>query len=569
MTHRFSSTMRRLVTEVESLEAKIRQKNLLADTATRYTFYDARVPQDVTNAASFETWRRKIEATDPLHLYMKKDDLLRADAPDITPVNYPDKLSDATGGLQLPVDYRFAPGEVVDGLTLTVPVAALAQLRPERYEWLVPGMLEEKIAALLRELPGQLRRNFVPVPDWARSASAALLAGHVHETEVSLRDALAEYLGKQTGVEIRAADFAEQGIAAHLRMNYRVLHDAGKVLGLSRELVMLQRKLARESAGTFAAISDRRFNRENITAWDFGDLPENITVQRFKMTIVAFPALVDVTRQAGGIEQCALRLLPSKEAGEAAHRAGVRRLFRMEYRRELKALSSGLPEFGRMALQFYSLGGGGGGGVLGGPGASSDRLRDQLETLIVVRSLFSDAPVPRTLTAWQSAKTIAAGRLAPFTEKIGALVADILAQHHALILALDAAKGKGLGASLADVREQLAFLTRGDFLISTAWESLEQLPRYLAAMRLRIEKLAKGGPEVLNRDLTAMTAVAPWWNQYVQRRERHAALGIIDGELANFRWMLEEYRVSLFAQELGVAVAVSEKRLEKQLEKVR
>ena len=170
----FMKHNRALVAEVEGLEAKIRQRNLLADVATRYAFYDARVPLEVYDGPLFERWRIEEEKRDPRLLFMKKEDLLRADAPPITPENYPDRLSDSSGGLQLPVTYRFEPGEAMDGLTLAVPMAALAQLRGDRYEWMVPGMLEEKIAVMLRALPGAMRRNFVPVPEWAKGAAEFL-----------------------------------------------------------------------------------------------------------------------------------------------------------------------------------------------------------------------------------------------------------------------------------------------------------------------------------------------------------------------------------------------------------
>jgi ATP-dependent helicase HrpA len=541
-----------LVAEVELLEAKIRQRNLLADVATRFNFYDARVPQDITNAAQFETWRRRVEAQgggNPRLLYMNKEDLLRADAPPITPQNYPDRLSDSSGGLRLPVTYRFEPGEAIDGLTLAVPVAALTQLRPERYEWLVPGMLEDKIAALLRELPGAMRRNFVPVPNWAKAAAEAMLASNAPDSDVSLREALASYLAKQTGVEIRAADFSEENLAPHMRMNFKVMDDSGKVIGLSRDLPQLQRKLASAAAGTFATIYDRTFNREHVTAWDFGDMPESLTVQRFKMTIVAYPALV----QNG--DECALRLLPSKEAADAAHRGGVRRMFRIEYRRDVKSLATHLPHFGQMALQYYTLG-------------KSEELREDLLTLTVDRALFSDTPVPRRQSDYETLKHKAATRLTETADRVTTVASAILQEYHDLTLLMDEL-GAGLGAAISDVREQLAYLLPHHFLLTTPWEWLEHVPRYLKGMRLRLEKLNAGGEDILTRDYAGMAAVAPWWNGYLERKEQHAARGIVDPEMALFRWMLEEYRVSLFAQELGTATPISERRLEKQWEKVR
>jgi len=546
-----------LVEEVRLLEAKIRQRNLLADVATRFAFYDAKVPLGITNGAQFEAWRRRAEQAEPggaRLLFMNKADLLRADAPEITPENYPDRLGDSSGGLELPLVYRYEPGEVWDGLTLTVPVAALGQLRPQRYEWLVPGMLEEKVGALIKALPGQMRRNFVPVPEWSRSAAAALSEKHGDASDESLREALAGYLEKQTGAGIRPEDFAEEGLPEFLRMAFRVVDDSGKVLGVSRDLAVLQKKLAREAAGSLATIYSREFNRDHVTAWDFGDLPEHVTVLRFKMKIVAYPALVE----AG--ETCALRLLPAREAAEEAHRAGVRRLFRMGHRREVKEMARRLPEFGRMALQYYTLG-------------RSAELREDLTTLVVDQALFADAPVPRGKAAYEAVAAKGAARLTEAAELVAGIVGGvggvggILQEYHALTLAMEDAREKVVGVALSDVREQMLYLLRGRFLVGTRWERLVHFPRYLKGMRVRLEKLMAGRVAEYERDLAGMEAVSLWWNKYVERAAAHEAAGMRDGELELFRWMVEEFRVATFAQELGTVVQVSSRRLEKQWEK--
>jgi ATP-dependent helicase HrpA len=582
----------RLVEEVQLLESKIRQRNLLADAATRFAFYDARVPQHVTNGTQFEAWRRVAEAPrtgNPRLLFMDKADLLRADAPAITPENYPDRLADnltGRGSLHLPLTYAFQPGDANDGLTLTVPVAALAQLRPERYEWLVPGMLEEKIAAMLRELSGPLRRNFVPVPTWAQSAAAALLhecplvtpsGGQTRspaqeienqkskiENLRSLRDTLAAYLAKTTGVEITAADFPESVLPPFLRMAFKILGDDGRVLALSRDLPLLQRQLAAHAADSFGTLYNRQFHRDGVASWNFGDLPDSLTVQRFSMSILAFPALIDQT------DTCVLRLLPTKDAADTAHRAGVRRLFRLEYRRDVKSLATHLPDFPKMALQHFTLG-------------QSRQLREDLVTLVVDRALFSDQPVPRTHAAWERLKPLAAGRLFQTGDTVSALAAVILQNYHYLTLALDQirqANATGLHAlsraesAFTDVKDQLLFLMPhppAHFLLDTPFAWLEQLPRYLAAARLRLEKLERAAnpAKAAQRDRESLDLVAPFWGQYLHRKSQHDAIGLQDPELQLFRWMIEEYRVHLFAQELGTSLPVSPRRLEKQWAKVR
>ncbi len=574
-----------LVEEVQLLESKIRQRNLLADAATRFAFYDARIPQSVTNGTQFESWRRLAEnprtggGGNPRLLFMDKADLLRADAPPITPENFPDRLADnlaGRGNLHLPLTYAYQPGDANDGLTLAVPVAALAQLQPQRYEWLVPGMLEDKIAALLRELPGTLRRNFVPVPHWAKSATEALLkefplttptaAASQEEIEnrkskiensLSLKEALAAYLAQQTGVEITAADFPDSALPPFLRMAFKVLADDGRVLALSRDLPLLQRQLAPHAADALGTLYNRHYHRDYITAWDFPDLPDSLTVQRFGMDILAFPALID---PAGGAETCALRLLPSKDAADTAHRLGIRKLFRLEFRRDVKALAAHLPEFPKMALQHFTLG-------------QSKQLREDLVTIVLERALFADQPVPRTAAAWHDLKTLAAARLADTGTAVSALAAAILENYHYLTLALDhaahAVRLTRATTALTDVQDQLRFLMPPHFLLTTPYEWLQHLPRYLAAARLRLEKLEQGGPETAASDADARAQLTPFWSQYLHRQSQHDAIALHDPELHLFRWMLEEYRVHLFAQELGTSLQVSPRRLEKQWAKVR
>ncbi len=617
-----------LVKEVELLEAKIRQRNLLADISTRFAFYDARLPQTITNGAQLDSWRRVAERDNPRILYMNKEDLLRADAPPITPENYPDRMTIEKGNLHLPLTYKFEPTEPTDGLTLTVPLAALTQLHPEQYEWLVPGMLEDKIAALIRALPGNLRRSFVPVPDWSRAAAAALSSEfRVQNSESSasphpsqkpaaphsefrtlnsefpsLRDALATFLSRQTGAPISGSDFVETALPDHLRMNFKVVDDSGKVLSLGRDLPIIQRKLAPQAAGTFAQIYQKEFHRDGITSWEqstIGDLPDSLAVQRFQMTITAFPALVDQG------DSCSLRLFPSRKAADESHRAGIRRLFRLEFRKDLKYITHHLPHFEQMSLHFISLGGKG----------KSEELREQLITLLVDRALFApfnSAPPapPRTLAAWQELSRLAAIRLLDTADTVCNMAANLLAEVHAIRLILEEAGSSKLEvgrpnvklptlnfhlpssphqlptsnfqlptSTLTDIHDQMAYLLPPQFLTKTPWTWLEHFPRYLAGIRIRLEKLrappaspainTPGRRAALDRDAHYMAELAPLWHQYLLRRDAHQKLALDDPELDLYRWMLEEYRLSLFAQELGTSFTISPRRLEKQWEKVR
>jgi ATP-dependent helicase HrpA len=343
-------------------------------------------------------------------------------------------------------------------------------------------------------------------------------------------------------------------------MSFKVVDDTGKVLTTGRELTVLQHKLAQQAAGTFAQIYQREFNRDGLTAWDFGDLPENLTIQRFGMTITAFPALVDQGEPGGTGGGCGLRLFPSQKAANAAHRAGICRLFRLEYRKEVKYVAAHLPHLEPMALHYHSLG-------------KSEELKEQLLALIVDRALFADAALMRTQATYEAQKRIAAIRLLDIADSVCELVAKILAEHHAIRLLLEEAPPTAAWrAAMADVHDQLVYLLPASppgFLLRTPWEWLEHYPYFLAGIRVRLEKLRAAGPGIARRDADYATQIAPLWRNYVQRREEHAKLGIDDPQLELYRWMLEAYRVALFAQELGQIFQVSHRRLEKQWEKVR
>jgi ATP-dependent helicase HrpA len=215
-------------------------------------------------------------------------------------VNYPDRTE--VFGMNLPLNYKFAPGETNDGITLAVPLAALGQLRPQRYEWLVPGMLEEKVTALIKSLPGGLRRNFVPVPEFAKAAITNM--GTVEE--ISLIEALAKTLLRMTGVEVTPADFKPDTLPDYLKMAFRIVDDAGRTAAVSRDLPAIQRKLAKEASHAFSKLPGQILQREDVTDWDFDDLPEVVRVQRFNMSIDAYPALE--VRPDGGVS---LRLFPT------------------------------------------------------------------------------------------------------------------------------------------------------------------------------------------------------------------------------------------------------------------
>src|SRR5688572_14857199 len=303
---------RDLVREIELIEAKLRKRDVLVDAKTRFAFYDARIPGGIFNGFTFERWRRDAERHDKRVLFMSRADLMLHAAEQATPGLYPDAIT--VHGLRVPLSYHLEPGHPADGVTATVSLAALNQLPVEPFEWLVPGMLKEKLVALIKTMPRELRVKFVPAPDVADAVAANLTPYHGR-----LLDAFADQLGKREGRQIPRTVFAPEELPDHLCMNFRVVDESGATVTSGRDLNQIRRELGIRARDTFADLPPGPFNRERVTRWDFGDLPESVEVNLHGTTLLGFPALVDDG------EHPSLRLLDSAEAARAAHRPGVRR----------------------------------------------------------------------------------------------------------------------------------------------------------------------------------------------------------------------------------------------------
>ncbi len=525
---------RALLREVDLTEAKLRRRDLLTDAASRLAFFDARVPAGIYNGPLFEKWRRQAEERDRRTLFMRKEDLL------VTGVAAPaDQFPDAVriDDVRLPLTYRFDPGAADDGVTANVPLGALNQLPAEPFDWLVPGWLSEKAAALIKTLPKELRVPLVPVPDTVRTILPQVRFG-----EGELLDALAWHLGRVRDVRIPRSAWRPAELPDRLRMNFRVLDAAGKPVEMGRDLNEIRRKLRVEVRETFASLPDSPWHRDGITRWDFDDLPEQVEVRRPGITLRGYPALVDNNQSVS------LRLLDSPSAAAASTRAGLRRLFLLQLGEQARYLARNLPGIDAMSLHYATI----------GPG---DGLKLDILTVVTDRALFDDEPpalirhrdefVARAETGWR--------RLSAAATEVCDVVRPTLASYHGLSKQLSGPFPPLLEPSIRDMRAQLAHLVPKGFVTSTPWPWLKQLPRFLKAAEVRLRKLTNAGA---TRDQQALDEIRPLWDAYLARRERHQAQGVIDPNLTQFRWMLEELRVSLFAQELKTSVPVSVKRLQ-------
>jgi len=534
----FFAHNRQLVEEVESLEAKSRRRDVLVDDQALFEFYDKRMPEDVCDGRRFEKWRKRAEQKQPKLLYLEKEDLMLHGAGDVTAAQFPDTLEVA--GMSLQLSYHFEPGHAEDGVTLTVPLPALNLLTPQRFEWLVPGLLHEKICQLIKSLPKSLRRKFVPVPNFA-AACLNILA----PSDASLLEAVQQQLFKMSGVKVSSTDWDLEKLTPHMLMNFKVVDEQGRVVAMGRDLLQLQQQLKDQAQQSFAAVPVWEGERDDIREWDFGELPEQVDFELNGVQLHGYPALID------NKQSVAIKLRDTKDLAERETRQALHRLVMFALPDRIKYLGKNLPDLKQLCL-YYA------------PTEKCEALQADLVDAVIDRAFFPDQ-LSRDQEAF--ARALEQGRQAMMSvaNKLCAIVKDILAEHHQLNKTLKGNLSPAWLHAVPDIREQLVHLIYPRFIRQTPEEWLREYPRYLKAVNLRLEKLGSGGAA---RDRAATLEIKPLWDAYLERREKHRQQGIVDAELEQYRWMLEELRVSLFAQTLGTKMPVSVKRLHRQLDQV-
>jgi ATP-dependent helicase HrpA len=546
----------KLLVETERLQAKLRRRDLLVGPGQRYAFYDERLGPDVYDAAQLTRWLREDRQRDA-GLRMTQADLLHESA-GARAEAFPDRLR--VGPTEFPLEYAFEPGAEHDGVTLTVPLEALGQLDPEPLEWLVPGLLEEKVLAMIRALPKPLRTRFVPAPEVAREVTGRLRHG-----DGNLRAAVAAALAQIGGLAVSPADFENDRLPAEMRLNVRVTDAEGQALAAGRDVAALRHELAAEAADVLAAVSDPQWNRDGLVTWDFEELPGEVALTRAGATVKVYPALVD------GATSVSLRLVESAQRAARETRLGLRRLFQLAARRDLATQADWLPGLEKIP-----------------PGEKNSLgfdLRQEFADLLADRAFLANSPLLRTKAEFEAALRTGRQRIGFATQEVAEVMQPWLAAYRAARSALAAAagvepaKGRTWGAlaapaaaaipwqyALDDVEDQLGRLAGPTRLCETPWNWLPHVPRFFRAICTRLDALRGGG---LARDRKNFDEFLPRWQAYLQRAEQHAAQDVCDAELEQYRWMLEEYRVSLFAQKLGTSLPISPKRLDQQWAKVR
>ena len=581
----FLAANRRTVREVQEIEHKSRRQDVLVDEALIYAFYDRHIPADVCSGVAMERWYREASRAQPRLLYLTRDELMRHEAAGVTTQAFPRTVR--LGGVDCAAAYLHDPGDPRDGLSVTVPIFSLNQVSAERCEWLVPGMLKDKVLALLKTLHQRPRSRLVPLPQTAERF-AAQLAVEEHFGQGSLTDALMALVREATQLPVQRNDFKLDMLAPHHFMHIRVVDEHGRQLGQGRDLGALKAALGSKARGAFQALAQLKLKdlaagdaatasqeispspakasgatqpsagkpsvREDkghakaadqrYTAWDFGELPELMEIRKGGQTLIGFPALVDDG------DAVRLEVFDEPEVAQARHRGGLRRLFALQIRDALKYLDKNLPGLQAMGVAYMQVGR----GSDGSGGGTLDELKQQILDVALDRAFLGD-PLPIDAPSFRQRVEEGRARLTLIANEVARQVGTILTEYAAAQRKFKDSKPPADVA--ADIQQQLQRLMPKRFLTQTPYAQLQHFPRYLKAVQLRLDKL-RADPA---RDAAKLAELRPqeqrFWRLVADRK------GVQDARLQEFRWLLEELRVSFFAQELRTPQPVSIKRLEK------
>ena len=505
-----------LLEEVGYIQHKGRRVDLIEDEEWLYQFYDQKLPPEVVSGITLDKWRKTAEKENPNILFLTKADLTRAQDNQINEWDFPD--SKKVGNLSIALQYRFEPGHDEDGVTAIIPVHQLNQLSPAPFDWLVPGMLEEKLAALIKSLPKQIRKHFVPVPETVKQCL---------EIEPDFKGSLYEWLSnrlrKLTGEAVPLNAWNSDALSDHLKMNFRVIDDQDKLLDYGRDLKKLQSQYAVKAGDSFDQLAADELNYTGCIQWAFDDLPESYEFMQKGQAFIGFPAIIDEGDAVG------VRIFDTGQKAALQHQAGLLRLFQLQLRKDCTYLLKNLPRSAGVELSYNQL--------PKHPIVTYNfkaAYQDDLLYLILY-TVFVEGRTIRTQQAFEQSLQQHKGELLSLANEAGKLVVDIMEQYSQIKTQLK--RFNSNDALAQDINEQLNVLIYAGFIRNTPYPQLKAVPRYLKAVAYRLEK----------RDNTQQKVqeVNRYSTRYWKDVEKKAKKEIIIPELDPYRWMLEEFRVSL------------------------
>lgn len=583
----FFTHNKKLIREIIDLENKARKQDILIDEEVLFEFYHQRLPENYTpqqrtpssrsrgqntdgtehavesetalsqkqkepppqnpsgslkptalaDIRTLEAWLKQADEKSIKSLYLNKEDLMQHAAGHITEEQFP-KFWKSTDG-KFPLSYRFEPHHPMDGVTLTVPLPLLNRLPAATLEWLVPGMIREKLQLLIKALPKNIRRLCVPVPEFITRFLAAEPDRHAPILP-QLAQAIGKYVGdmRVTG-EIDLEEWAAFRLPEHCYFNLRIVDDGGQELAMGRDLIQIQQQLGQSARLTFRD-NTQEFERDNITAWDIGTLPESIKFARGKQQLTGYPGL---QKEKDG--HIALRLFDTPEAAHTAHRQGVIELMKLQLKEQVKDLNKGILNFTPIAMQLKHLG--------------ADTLREDITQAICDRAFIGEDALPRNEKDFKEQIKRARSRLPAVKEALNHYLPEVANQYAALVNTI------GKHPLNYNLKQQLEKLVYPNFVSQTPWTQWQRLPIYLQAMHKRLEKYSGNAARDTLRE-NDIQELETAWQERVQAAQRQQQA--LPEELAGFFWKIQELRVSLFAQELKTLYPVSLKRLWKEFEQL-
>ena len=525
----------KLFKDIESLEHQSRRKDVLVDDEILFQFYDERIARRIYSGKQFESWRKKVETDNPELLFLTREYLMQHQAGDITEEQYPKNM--LVNNTLLPLTYHFEPGNINDGVTIQIPLTLLNNLNPRQFEWLIPALLQEKITQLIKSLPKSIRTNFVPAPQYAE----ACIEGMPDRT-LPLIQTLANQLKKMTGVTIPDSAWSVENLESHLFMNFNIHNPQGQSLAKGRDLLILQEQLAHEVSHQFSNELNWSIEQEGLTQWEFETLPESIDKKVNDLQIKGYPAIQDDKNSVSIV------VVDTASQADVIHHEGTKRLFIILVKKQIKYLTKNLPGIQKLCLNYSSIG-------------HCDDLKAAIIDATIEKSFFHSEKPIRDKQTFEHTLETGSELLLENANNICSTLTTIFESYSLIRNYLNKNTKPKWEHSLEDIESQLEHLIYEDFIYYTPIDYLESYPRYLQAIQQRLDKLS----ENLQRDKQQTEILKPHWERMKTLNDDYYE----DSVFSLYRWMLEEFRVSLFAQGLKTQYPISEKRLEKQWQEVK
>ncbi|HIF9214671.1 TPA: ATP-dependent RNA helicase HrpA [Photobacterium damselae] len=529
--HKFFQQNRKLLREVEELEHKSRRRDILIDDEQLFEFYDQRIDLSVVSGRHFDTWWKKASKENPELLNFEREMLFRNDASHVTDLDYPNFWHQ--GNLKLKLSYQFEPGEDNDGVTVHVPLAILNQVEPDGFDWQIPGLRHELVVALIKSLPKTLRRNFVPAPNYADA-----FLSRTKVMEAPLLDSMEKELKRITGVTILREDWNLDQIPDHLKITFRAVDHRNRKLRENKDLYELKDSLKEKVQQTLSQVADDDIEQEGLKTWSFGTLPERYQQKRGGFEVRAYPAIVDNNDSVG------IKLFETEEEQHRAMQQGQRRLILLNIPSPIKYLHDNLPNKSKLGLYFNPYG----------------RVLDLIDDCIacgIDKLIEQKGGIVWQPEAFEALKDYVRAELGDTVVEIAKQVEEILTTAFNINKRLKGRVDLTMAFALSNIKAQLEGLIFKGFATECGWKRLPDILRYMRAIERRLEKL----PIDPNKDRVHILKVESMVNEYKELLNKIPKGQPIPENVKEIRWMIEELRVSYFAQQLGTPYPISDKRI--------